>query len=265
MNEIPKGLVVKDINKVKAGINRVVIKLNHLNDTLSFKDGTKLYLETKYTPAAHTQVIGTVQSVPEHLYFNKSDPGNSMEWKTDMELSKGDKVYIEYFAVMMALAGEYDQAASYPDPTWFSHDGDIYIIVRYADIYFKVPTETNLGTLTPINGYLVGKAIHLKTDTTLIIASKKSARWVQVTHVGKPAQDFVEKKYKDIGDIIAGDIVLIKQHANQRIENNLHKTLDFKDDNSNDEFGDYVVVQRRWCFAKVSFNMKRYIVNGALK
>ena len=39
--------IKEDISNIKGGINKVVIKLAGINDTIKLSDGTKLYLETK--------------------------------------------------------------------------------------------------------------------------------------------------------------------------------------------------------------------------
>jgi len=249
-----------DVKTIKAGSNRVVVRLNPLNDSVKFEDGTKLYLETKYTPAEHTQVIGTVVGLPDKLVFNRKNMAASMEGKTDMELQKEDTVVMEYFAVMMALADKYDQAASYPDPTWFEQDNHLYIIIPYADIYFRIRDNQ----ITPINGYCIAKSITLdepKSSLILIpdtLKNRKSARWAEITHVGSPCTDFIDKKYKDKGDISVGDCVLIKNWSNQRIEYCLHNTLF-------DKSQEHVVIQRKWMSASVPIRYRESIEMGVLK
>ena len=259
--------MIKDITKIRGGINRVIVKLHDYNDTIKLKNGTELYLETKYTPAEHTQVVGIVQALPMRLNFDINNHSASMEWDTDMELNVGDTVYMEYFAVMMALANEYDRASSYDDPTWFEHGGSLYICISYGDIYFKVcPSGTSQSTeLIPINGYLICRSINVKPKSSFIIEAKKSRRWVQVTHVGKANKGFLDKHHTDVGTINVGDIVLFKSYANQRIENSLHNTLGFEDDSGKGDFGDYVVIQRRWCLATFPDKMLEHVVSGNLK
>ena len=138
---------VKNISGIRAGVNKLVVKLNKLNDSIKFGDGTELFLETKYEPANHTQVIGTVVAVPDKLYFNKKNGDKSMEHETTMEVLVGDTIYMEYFGVMMALADRYDQAATYPDPRWFEHDGSLYVVIRYEEAYFVIRDNT----IIPVN------------------------------------------------------------------------------------------------------------------
>lgn len=224
-----------------------MVKLNKFNDSIDLGNGQKLYLETKFTPAENTQVIGTVHAVPESLYFNKKDRENSMEWETAMELEKGDTVFMEYFAVLMCLGTRYDQAASYPNET-FVEDGDaIYIFIPYADIYFRVRN----GNITPVNGYCIAKGIDigLKSENIIIPDNQKvvwSPKWAELIEVGRPNTGFLDKKHRDVGELKKGDIVRFKGYANQRIEDSLHRTL-FKEDKNTP----YVVVQRRWMQASL--------------
>ncbi len=248
------------LENVRGGVNRLIVKLNAFNDSVKFSDGTELWIDSKYEPANHTQVIGTVQAVPSRMYFNKRDSGNSMEWKTEMELQKGDTVYMEYFAVMMALADKYDQAASYPQPTWFEIDGALYISIPYAYVYFAIRNDKVL----PVNGYCIATPINVdvvKSDTIYIPteqANKTSGRWAQLIHVGKANTAFMDKNHRDVGELSPGDVVMFNSYANQRIEYSLHKTLFDKDK-------EYVVIQRRWMKAMLPAKYKKDVESGALK
>jgi co-chaperonin GroES (HSP10) len=250
--------MIKDISKIIPGINRVVIKLNDFNKSIKMGDGTELYLETKYEPANHTQVIGEVAAVRDDLYFNKKDRENSMEWETTMELKKGDTVYIEYFAVMMALADKWDEAASYPQPTWLENETGLYIIVPYADIYFAIREEV----IIPINGYVIARSIQVQLKSKNIIllndGIKKSGNWAEAVYIGTPSTDFLDPAHHQSGLVLPGDVVRFKPFANQRIEYSLHKTL-FKGE------GEYVMIQGRWMIAKLPAHYKKEIEAGKIK
>ena len=246
-----------DISKVRGGINTVVIKLIDMNESISFKDGSKFYLSTKFEPQDHVPVWGEVVGLPSKLYFNKKDIPNSMEWETDMELHVGDTVYMEYLAVLRALSTEFNPADAYPQPQWFKQDGVYYIIIRYQDIYFRVVDNE----IFPINGYCVAKPINVRQKEykgiILPEPEKKSRKWAEITYVGKSCKDFVDKKDRDSGDVKAGDVVLFNRWSNQKVENKLHQTL-FKDD------GDYFVIQRKWMKVNAGNEARELVESGVL-
>jgi len=255
LNDTIKG----DISNIRGGLNKVVVKLAGLNDKIKLADGTELSLVTKYDVANHAPVVGTVAGLPVNLYFNKKDPSHSMEWETDMELEKGDTVYMQYLSVLLALADKFDPAASYPDPKWFTKGGYIYVIIDYSNIYFAIRGKK----LIPVNGYCIARPIikkekeHEGIIIPQYLKEKKSSKWAEIIYVGKPCKDFVDKRYKDKGEVKEGDIVLFGAWSNQRVEYSMHQTF-FK------EKGEYVVIQRKWMKAVVPKEMKAKIESGDL-
>lgn len=230
-----------NIKKFRPMTNNVIIRLSGLNDTLEMADGTKLYLETKYEPAYHCPVVGTIVGIPERLYFNKNDLSYSMEHETTMELKVGDVAYLDYFLVLQALADKYDQAASFPDPRWFEYKDDLYIILQYSGVYFVIRDEE----IIPVNGNCIAKELKFKSKNELIpnyLKTSKSKKWGELIHVGQPCTDFVDRRYSDGADLKAGDIVLFSRWSNQRVEYGLHQTFL--------KGSDYAVIHRKYIKAR---------------
>ncbi|HEO65809.1 MAG TPA: hypothetical protein ENI73_08055, partial [Spirochaetes bacterium] len=229
-------------------------------DKIKLANGTELNLVTKFDPANHAPVVGTLVGLPTKLYFNKKDISKSMEWETKMELEKGDTVYMQYLSVLVALADKFNPAASYPDPTWFTDGKDIYVIINYSNIYFAIRGEK----LIPVNGYCIARPILKKEkeyEGILIpkyLKKKKSNKWAEIMYVGERCTDFVDKRMHDIGKVSKGDVVLFGAWSNQRVEYSLHQTF-FK------EAGEYVVIQRKWMKAMLPNNMKERIESGDLE
>jgi len=252
-------MIIKEkVKNIRAGINKVVVRLNELNDSIELKSGLKLFLETKYEPANHVQIIGTVVGLPSRLYFNEKDLQRTMPHETTMDLKPNDTVYIDYFAVIQALADKYDIAAAYPDPKWFEINGSLHVVVDYHNIYFALRNNQ----IIPLNGYCIARDIIVeeKADIDLPEYTKhhKSGKWAEIIIPGKPCTAFVDKQYKDKGEINSGDIVLFGSWSNERVEYSLHQTL-FKSD------GEYVVIQRKWIKAKLPNKYKELVENGKLK
>jgi len=252
-------MTIKDISNISGGINRVVIRIDDLNNSIDLKDGKKLLLETKFNPQDHAPVIGTVVGLPSMLYFNKKDPTESMEWETDMELEIGDKVYMEYLSVLRAMGTEFDKASAYPVPEWFKHDGKYHIIIHYSKIYFKIKDNE----IVPINGYCIAKPIKTPVKETfgLVLVGneyKRSSKWGEIIYVGKPCKDFVDDRYKDKGEVNPGDIVLFGRWSNIRVEYELHQTI-LKED------GEYAVIQRKYMKVKAPHSYKKYVEESILR
>lgn len=252
--------IEKDISNIQGGINKVVVRLAGLNDKIKLANGTELSLVTKYDAANHAPVVGTLVGLPSKLYFNKKDVAHSMEWETEVELEKGDTVYMQYLAVLLALADKFNPAASYPEPTWFIKDEETYVIIDYANVYFAIRGKK----LIPVNGFCIARPIvrKEKEHAGLIIPKhlqkRTSKKWAEIMYVGKRCTDFVDKRQSDKGEVKEGDIVLFGAWSNQRVEYSMHQTF-FKED------GEYVVIQRKWLKAVVPHEMKAKIESGELQ
>jgi len=251
--------IKKDISNIEGGINKVVVRLAGLNDKIKLADGTELSLVTKFDVANHAPVVGTLVGLPTKLYFNKKDISRSMEWETEMELEKGDTVYMQYLSVLLALADEFNPAADFPDPKWFTKDGEMYVIIDYSNVYFAIRGDK----LIPVNGYCIARPIikeekeHGGVVVPKYLQKQKSSKWAEIMYVGKPCKDFIDKRYKDKGEVKPGDIVLFGAWSNQRVEYSLHQTF-FKEE------GEYVVIQRKWMKAVVPHEMKEKVESGVL-
>jgi len=240
----------------KPGINKVLVKLNDFNDTLTLSNGIKLSLDYKYRPEVHAQVVGTVAGTPQKLYYNKEDYAGSMEWETTMDLQIGDTVYMEYLAVILALADRYDYAPSYPDPQWIKDGDDMYIVIDYSVIYFAIRNSN----IILLNGYCIANPIEvnaLPTKFQLIQTSETSQKFAQIKHPGQRINNFLDKKFEDHGCYKQGDIVLFHPYANQKVEHSIHQTLERGEE--------YVVIQRQWIYATAEKGLKDYILSHKIK
>jgi len=243
----------------RAPRNKVIIKISDMNDSITLSNGVKLFIDTQFEPAEHTPVVGEVVGV-SRLYYNESDPENSMEWETDMQLKVGDTVFMEYFAVHQCLGTKIDRNAAYENPKWFTIDGVLYITISYQDIYFAVRNEE----VILLNGYSIVRPIYVnkvESDTIIIpnsLKHKKSPKFCEVILPGKPVKRYLDKKYRDFRGLSAGSIAMFMRWAVQRVEVKLHKTNIVKWD-------DYHVLQRRWVLDALPTGYKSSIENGKLK
>ena len=74
---------------------RVVVKVEKkYNDTITFNNGQKLYLDVTYNPTHHVVICGEVMATPYTDWCVRTD-GESLK----QELKIGDKIYFNYLTV----------------------------------------------------------------------------------------------------------------------------------------------------------------------
>ena len=243
----------EELELVRPMNNMVLIELDGENDTITFSDGTELKLDTKYAPENHVPVSGKVVGVPEKLFFSKKRIDISMPWEVDMELEIGDVVYMEYHAVLLALGDRLYKTNAHPDPTYFELDGKFYVFIHYQFLYFVLrdnPDQPEQPDLLMLNSYCIAYPIVeevLKSSSIILmddVRNKTSTKQATIAYVGKAATGFIDKKYRDVGDLAPGDIVVFNRWSNQRVEYMLHQKLMKRG-------VEYVVIQRRWIKAKI--------------
>lgn len=235
----------EEVLKIRPISNNVLIKLEKENNIIKFGDGTQLELDTKYNPELHVPVVGTVLAVPDKLVFDKKR-FETMPWLTDMELLPGDRVYLDFHAVLMGLGTKLFRTNPYPDPTYFELEGDVYILLKYEFVFFAVRE----GEIIMCNGFCIATPVmeEKKTDKIVLpghIKRKASSKLATITHVGSPCRAFLDKKYRDVGELEPGDVVLFNRWSNQRVEYGLHQTMFEKGK-------EYVCIQRKWIKARIT-------------
>lgn len=251
---------LKTAQNIEPGINKVVVKLKKFNNKVTLSNGMELRLDTQFEVATHVQVVGEVFKPPQGLYFNPLDRENSLEHLVDQRLEVGDIVYIDYLAVILALAGLYDKAPSYPDPKWIRVGDDIYVFIRYEDIFFAKRGKD----IIMLNGYCIASPIEsevCRSERLLLpneVRYKVSPKFARMEVVGERMRDFVDDYYDDEGTYASGDIVWFSDFANQRVEYTIHQTM-FESSR------DYIVIHRKWILGKGDCIFGSMIENGSIK
>jgi hypothetical protein len=216
---------------MKRGItfgNNVLIKLDKDNDSLKFKNGVEIYLDTSFDPEKHATVIGEVYGIPRKLkYTGKAN--NGMPWHVPMEIQIGDKVVVYYLAVVNCFRPESFKAVI--------EDSGKYVFVNYQNIYAIIRN----GTIMPINGYCLiepcenpewtrlkqrMKAAGL-TFVQMNDKSNKDVVYGIVRYISRPVMEYVGGKTDDDGVAInTGDMVVMRRISDIPIEYDLHAKLD---------------------------------------
>lgn len=224
-----------EINKIKPGINRVLVKISKDCDTILLKNGTKLQLDTTYNPEQHVAVSGEIIAPPVRLHYDKKD-SSGMDWKTKIEVKSGDKVYFSYHAALMALGTRADPGQEYCDPLWIDQDDKLYIFIKYEDLYIVIRDRKEI----PLNGYVIVERVKDCYSGTLKVESKFSDKSAIVRTVGSINQEYRTEEIDAI-DISHGDLIFYKPDHILRIEDDLHKTLNINT----------FIVQRRYILARL--------------
>lgn len=208
--------------------NHLMIKLDPENNVVKTKGGLTLYIDTTFEPEKHTVVTGTVEALPDKLYWKE------LPWKTEMELRVGDKVVMYYMAVMNCMAKEQRRYIKEPGT------GKVFVFIKYTNIYAAIRD----GAIIPINGYilaepipdpywekkkkeLMDKGIELAEDHN--VNSNKNVVFARLVHVGKPIEKYAAEYLSDDNiDVKPGDEVILKKIRDIPIEYEYHTKLDRK-------------------------------------
>lgn len=209
--------------------NYVLIKLDPENSFIKLKSGFHLYIDTSYEAEKNITVTGQIWGLPSRLtYTGVANKG--MPWKTELEVSLGDRVIVYYLAVVNALKET--------EKRYFFEGNDIYIAITYNNI-FAVYGE---GFVRPVNGYCLieptdnpwwidTKRRMEKIGLTAVRAvNEKSNTHVvfgKVKYTGTPNQEYVDRGVTDHGvDVSPGDQVVMRKISDIPLQYDLHAKID---------------------------------------
>ena len=208
--------------------NNILIKLDKTNESIKFKDGSEIYLDTSFDPEKHATVTGEVFGLPKKLFYS-GKPNLGMPWDTPLEVKMGDRVVLYYLAVVNCFRPESYKA--------IIEGEDRYIVVTYQNIYAIVRD----GQLIPVNGYCLIEPMEnpekIRTKERMEKAglisldlnkkSNKDVVYGKVAHCGVPNEEYVDAHHTDNGvDIEVDDIVVLKRISDIPLEYDLHAKID---------------------------------------
>lgn len=203
--------------------NYLMVKLDPPNDSITTKNGNKLYVDNTFEPDKHTVVLGTIIAVPQHLGTK------NMPWTTDMEIKLGDRVLMYYLAVQNCLRKEIKRYAQ--------ESQDTYIFISYSNVYATIRD----GKVIPVNGYLLVEPIEnpevefTKTRfkgigldlITFDVKSNKDVVYGKIVYLGAPNKAYSQKFISDDNvDVKEGDLVVMKRVRDIPVEYEYHAKID---------------------------------------
>lgn len=215
----------EDIERLKPMPNMVLAKFDFkggLIDEIEINNGkASLYFDPSYEKQWNASPWCTVIKAPDRLFVSQKSRDRSLDWETDIEISVGDRILIEYYVVTNALKlADYEKGGAY------IVGDDLYILFRYDAIVLKMVGDT----VVPINGFVLATPTEEKIDTTLAVpdtAKKQSERVFRITHVGRPVKRYInEPDMHDTDEVRVGDLVRLRGKVAYQLERDIHRQLD---------------------------------------
>jgi hypothetical protein len=170
-------------------------------------------LNTSYEQGYHQPVRGEVVEVCERLDYRMDR--TTLDWKTEMELQKGDQVVINYNEAFTANSGKY--------PRYVVVGGERLLIVRYDRVYAARRGDEVIA----LNGYNLVERMDPQDLVNYEMAHMRKRKHDRtfgiVRHVAKRLGEY---KYLpgavDDFDVEVGDIVVIHKNADLLVESPNH-------------------------------------------
>jgi hypothetical protein len=206
---------------VKSIIDMSKIKLKNTNITLD--------IDVDYEKDAHSpRVLEVIRTPKDPLTFNKNMSSKTLSWKTNMELQKGDIVWVHSLAVI------YDE---YSTLVRIIVDDDVYFIINYEDLIVAKRGDK----IICLNGYVLiqpnledlqEKYKYIYVPTNLIEKKKIPVLSWTVKYVGFLNVDYKNPMKNDFDyDLKDGDIIYInKKRKPYPLENSLHRYFNNNED-----------------------------------
>lgn len=217
-----------DLEQYRLAANYVLIKPNRKsNERISHgstpDDIRKFFIDSSYEPERHATIVGQVVKTPERLIFTKQDFHSSMEWKTRMELQVGDVVIYNFLEVSKAF-----------DPRTSRHfviDGQVYILVRYDQIYVA-----NRGSeVIVLNGFVLAEPFYETNEYRgkmfVFTQRRTSKKLALIRHIGSHVPEFLdEDKFDDpeVSTDLVGKLVMVDRNRLVPLEYDLHASFEGK-------------------------------------
>lgn len=203
-----------NIEKIKVPNNWICIETDDSNEYVKLGN-EKIIIDTSYAPEQHSQTVGKVVKVCDHIFFSsKSHP--SHPYDVPVELKEGDTVIIHFLAVRNAKSEGKQMIV----------DGKKYSFIPYSEVFCALRGDD----VFPVNGWILVEPIEKELPKTSIILTElskgKSETHGYVRYMGAKV-----KRYKDhpqLGedpDVNIGDKVMFSKLDSIPLQYELHNKL----------------------------------------
>jgi len=234
------------LGNLKIKTNYVLIKpekdIEELKSGLLIKAGQEdKQRQLANTEARHYNITGEVLVVPQSLVFRgeqvsslRKDTGGkfgddnikllhtlvngSMEYKTEIEIEEGDKVWFDYLCHINAVTeNRIIEVEGYGE----------CILVEYSRLFIR----ERAGIKQPLNGWIFIRKLEgeRKLSENFVISNTADLtlrNQAEVVQVGTPIEQYLSLKYTDhfFKDIKSGDKVIYNEKLSTPLEYSLHET-----------------------------------------
>jgi hypothetical protein len=252
-----------NLEKIKLLNNNVLLKVKKYNDKVELKGGTILAIDTSFEPEKHANIVCEVVATPERLVFGYSTERNqrgnlipkpnSMDWKTTMELRKGDEVIIHFNAYKSAFeeAGKVVEVDG--EEHFFCGYDRIFLAKRkWKDVEIELFKELNHGkdisvdamemlgvtvdkdmnvwNIIMLNGYMLVEPIEKEVTSKFLEIPKSigntDKKKVKVCYNGSDNEGYLIDVYEEARGLKWHDEIIIDKHCDIPLE--YHETLNNK-------------------------------------
>ena len=252
----------QEFDRLRMMNNYVVLEIDIRDGIYKMQNGAEIIIDTSFEKIDHQTVVGTVIKVPENLRYTRkyTNLRKSMDWQTKTQIMYGDKVWVGYYALLLA-SGKTDGYENYV----YEVGDDIYIMVPYQELIVAKRGDE----IIPLNGYCLLEAVETNTvdqerfniddpniDFRALMGNKvggnkliipkhlskvRSKRIAKVLHKAIPNtsyNDVMTKKDLTAGmggdnnidkQVSVGDYVILRKNQHKPIENKLYRQFADKD------------------------------------
>lgn len=177
--------------------------------------GQVFYIDVKFEKEKHVPVYGTVYQAPEEFVFTKNDPLGS-EWKTTIEIIKGDTVYFHFVAALNAIDEKQKRSVVV--------DGELLFLIPYTSL-FAVKRGNDI---IPLNGLVLLEPVTEKQKFTGKEIS--NTRLGLVRYVGSDILDYAMRDMSEVYQpkVEPGDIAILDKSCHATMEYDFHASLEGK-------------------------------------
>ena len=225
-------LTREELNRIKCISNFCLIRPDVLgNDSYEISGGIKIYLDNVAHPENAINVWGTIIKNPATLSYKNCTEG-TMPWETTIETKEGDHVLYDFVTAAQALGKLYDKSYEYDDNKYLLCGDDLYILMKYSDIFLVKKDEE----ITMLNGFILIEPVdEEEVKSSLIympdfIKKKQSLKYGRVAHKGSLIKSYstilrLDKEECDNTDVEVGDYVCFDRLSDIEIEFSTHQKL----------------------------------------
>lgn len=174
------------------GSNLVIVHIPHKNKDTRTKSGIYVVGDMDYKPQDHAERWGFVYRVCDRLSYGVGVK-NTMPWKTEVEISEGDKVWFDMREALYA--------------TTYDVDGEWYKVFRYEFLHVAIKPS---GEVVPLNGYVLFEEYEHRPDSAILLSTNVDTRFAIARYIGEPNESYIIGLYSDDILIEEGDHVLFE-------------------------------------------------------